>query len=828
MGPRPSLVPSLLLLLLAHLSGLASSASSPSYPWSDSSLPPSTRAQLLLDELTLSEKVSLLHGNSSACPSYTGYVPSISRLSTPPLVMNDGPQGFRSDTYLRTTTLFPSTMTVGQSFDDDLLLAFGVALGEEFSQKGANVYLGPGLNVARVPSNGRNFEYLSGGDPYLGRRLVQPLIYGVQSLGVLATAKHWVLNNQETDRDSVSANGVSQRTLREMYYPPFEGAVEAGAASFMCSYNKIAGTYSCENPDTLRGGLKQDLGFDGFVMSDWGATHSTSIAAGLDIEMPGNDFFNEAAVDALLASGALSLDDVNEAARRVLTPMFALGLFEPGAPFRSGSIERDVASDEHRRLAVDLSVASHVLLKNDGELLPLPRPEVSDASSRPPLRLALFGAAAHQPVLGGGGSGAVFPKNPSIPIEAIAKALDIELPVPPFPSSPPCAGPDDFTKSGWTFSQWGCESGPASTLEECMQLCFGYHNCNFFAFDGGNCAMYPSDSYKRPGNPSSTIGSCKNKPSPPQDEWVCNANKTACLSWIDGTGPSQSSPSVTSSIAALAASSTHSLVFVATFAKEAADRDDLSFAKGQNQQCDLAPSNQESLISLVAASAGKNKTAVAMACPGACLTKGWSDGVGAILHGGLPGVGYGEAIAKLLLGHETPSGKMTVTMPNVDNEVEMSTRQYPGVKKNADYSEGMYVDYRWYDEFEVVPAFPFGHGLSYTTWAYSDLIIEEANLSVRLKVANSGSKHAGREVVQLYVAFPEAANSPPLQLKGFQKTKLLEVGENADITFNLTTRDLSIFDEAMGDWTVVPGDYKIFVGSSSRDLRLSGSIVIVG
>jgi beta-glucosidase len=292
--------------------------------WMNEMDPAELRATALLREMSLEEKVAMLHGPSSGscceCDekegplcNYTGNIAPNSRLGIPQIKMNDGPQGFRDNKHPGTSTSWPSAMTVAASWDEELLMEYGVAMGKEFAGKGANVQLGPGVCLARIPQNGRNFEYISGEDPFLGYTLVQPVVRGIQSQGVIANAKHYALNNQETNRSdrlpaqqcpsrpycassdsfllrTTVSDDADERTRFEMYYPPFAGAIEAGVGSFMCSYNKIYGTWACENNSTLNRDLKQVMNFKGFVMSDWGATHSTSIEAGLDVEMPGADF----------------------------------------------------------------------------------------------------------------------------------------------------------------------------------------------------------------------------------------------------------------------------------------------------------------------------------------------------------------------------------------------------------------------------------------------------------------------------------------------------------------------------------------------------------
>eukprot|EP01035_Chromulina_nebulosa_P038659 gene38659-52229_t len=252
----------MLLLLRLHFWALSLAAVAIGQQWMNNSITSEKRALLLLVQMTMDEKISMLHGTSGS--GYVGYVAENTRLGIPALKINDGPQGFRDDSHPGSTTCWPSALTMGATWDRELCFQWGEAIAQEFYGKGSNVMLGPGLNLARVPLNGRNFEYLSGGDPYLGYTLVQPVVKGIQSTGVIANAKHWVENNQETDRDTVSAH-VDERTRHELYYQPFYGAVESGVGSFMCSYNKINDIWSCENPETLTTDLKGHLGFKGVV-----------------------------------------------------------------------------------------------------------------------------------------------------------------------------------------------------------------------------------------------------------------------------------------------------------------------------------------------------------------------------------------------------------------------------------------------------------------------------------------------------------------------------------------------------------------------------------
>lgn len=470
---------------------------------------PQERAKALLDAMTTEEKLNMLHGSSGS--PYVGYVAPIDRLGIPALTLNDGPQGFRDDAHPGTSTCWPSTLTIAATWDRDIVLKWGKAMGKEFYGKGSNVFLGPGLNVARVPVNGRNFEYLSGADPYLGYSLVQPLVKGVQSEHVIANAKHWIQNNQENDRGEVSAN-VDEITRHEIYYQPFYGAVEAGVGSFMCSYNKINNVWSCENDVTLKTDLKNHLNFTGWVMSDWGATHSVSINQGLDQEMPGMDYFGSTLTD-MVNNGTVSMDAVNDSVTRILVPMFSVGVFDfPN----NNDISSDVTSDEHNQLAREFSSASHVLLKNNNNILPL--------STSKPLKMAVFGKSALEPVIAGGGSGAVFPAYVVSPLKGILEVVGLKVPESTFSCNATLI-------ENAQYYQWGCESAPGSSAEDCCNQCGKMSGCHHFTYLNGRCGFYPTGAEIRPSKDGKVAGECKK--STPSSAWQCNSNNF-CVAFHDG------------------------------------------------------------------------------------------------------------------------------------------------------------------------------------------------------------------------------------------------------------------------------------------------------
>jgi len=758
------------------------------------------RAQEMLGRMTLEEKVTMLHGSEAS--EYIGFVAGNERLGIKAIRMNDGPQGFRAPSFPGSSTAFPAMLNLGATWDAELSYSYGQSMGREFRDKGANVALGPGMNLARVPVNGRVFEYISGGDGYLGSHLVGPVIKGIQSNKVIANAKHWVNNNQETNRATVS-EVVDERTRHELYYEPFQGAVDAGIGSFMCSYNKINSVWSCENPETL-GDLKKTLGFQGWVMSDWGATHSTSILAGLDQEMPSRTFFGPTLIQAVQA-GTIPEAAVDDSVLRILTPMYEIGVMDDTED--TGSLENNVKTPEHTALARKIAAASHVLLQNTDNALPIKKTPPAGKG----YKIALIGAMARMPIVGGGGSGQVYPSKVVTPYEGIMTALNMADQIVPMQVN--CNSTATHKDIG--YQQPSCISFNSPTQEDCSGRCATFTGCAEWTWIGGRegshatCLFVPTKSGRKP-FPGAISGSCmKTQPTP---EWQCNA-ENVCLVTTDGEDVELAKK--------FAKEADVTVLPIGTSSGEGNDRESLSFSRSSS--CQLEPeSSQDALVAAVSAVA--QKSVVAMVCPGACLTP-WKDSVHSILHGFFPGETYGNALADVLFGEVNPSAKLPITMPNIENEVQFTESDYPGVDKVATYSEGMLIDYRWYTSKGVTPAFSFGHGLSYTIFSYSALSVSADGRSISCIVKNSGSV-AGSDVAQLYLKFPAAANPPPLQLKGFVKTSALSPGAEQTVTFVLRERDLSVWDSGLKAFTLVTGEYEAKVGSSSTDLKLAATLQI--
>ncbi|CAK9029157.1 unnamed protein product [Durusdinium trenchii] len=672
------------------------------------------KAAEVVAQLTVPELNDLLRGSHFAMSGspdvgyYVGNIASIPRLQIPALKMQDAAQGFRptEPNTGGTTTAYPCMLALASTWDEDLVNLVAAAIGTEFKGKGANVILGPSVNVHRVAAGGRNFEYLSGEDPHLGFRLTAAYVKGVQEQGVMAVAKHFAFNEQETHRMTMDAK-ASERTAMELYFAPFRGAVSAGVGSFMCAYNKVNGTYSCQNAELLKKDLRGLMDFQGFVMSDWLATHTPdALAAGMDQEQPGIIQLPLGAKSAVLTDKELNKVDKHireAAASHVLTAVYRMGLDrEPGCT--PPNCTQELVSDQtkattrgqrHEEIAFHAAASSVVLMKNNG-LLPLTKDKVR--------RIAVLGEAAvdetHRTYVGKG-SGYVQPdssaKTPLAAIEERAAKENIEI-----------IRPDSHTP------------------EEAKSL-------------GGT---------------------------------------------VDAI-----------------------IVVVGVDASEGSDRTSLDLGHKSDH--------------LVKAAASKAPTIVLLQIPGAVLMP-WKGEVGAIAGIFMGGVATGAAWASVLFGDKLPTGRLPLMMPETIND----TIQI-GENREVDYSEGLLTSYRS-PSFKA--AFPFGHGLTYTTFEFSGAQQTregcQAAACVEVTVTNSG-KTAGEEVVQAYLHFPEPSggdekwvkSTPAKVLKGFHRTQELKPGQTETVLFNFAPEDFTLFSSERG-W-VEQSKVTVHLGASSEDIRQS-------
>jgi beta-glucosidase len=586
-------------------------------------------------------------------------------------------------------------------------------MGAEAKAKGQNILLAPMVNIVRVPEGGRNFETF-GEDPYLTAQIATADIKGIQSQGVISEVKHYAANNQEKQRLTVSAE-VDERTLREIYLPAFEAAVkDAKVASVMAAYNKVNGTYSSENSHLLKDILKDEWGFEGFVVSDWGATHSTIAAAnnGLDMEMPTGEFFGAKLRDAVTA-GQVGEATLNDKVRRILRMMMRFGFFD--RPPATGPINYNVQAQVGRRVAE----AGVVLLKNEGNVLPL---ELNRLKS-----IAVIGPYADRATSGGGGSARMSPLYTMSPLGAITQRVGDKIAV------------------------------------------------KFVRFVPGN-DLSKSDP------PTTGAG------------LIADAVKVA-------------------------KSCDLAIVFARDFETEGSDRESIEL-----------PEEQDQMIKAVLDA--NKRTIVVLNTGSVVLLNKWAESAPAIVQGWYPGQDDGNVIADVLFGVVNPSGKLPLTFPRARQDVAVSTpEQYPGVSGIGRYSEGVFVGYRHFDKHNIEPQFPFGHGLSYTSFEYSNIRLSRSHiksgepLTVEIQLKNSGRRE-GAEVVQFYIQDVQASVERPIkELKGFEKV-MLKPGQSKVVKTEFNERSFAFYDTSQKKWVVEPGQFKVLVGSSSRDIRLTASFNI--
>ena len=810
-------------------------------PWMDTSLPAEQRARLLLAAMTLDEKSAMVYGSGVGSAGYVGHVPAIPRLGIPGLNLQDGPAGVAGGAL--TVTAFPAPITLAASWDTALMEQYGVAMAEEERGKGANVQLGPMMNIDRVPQAGRNFEGY-GEDPYLAGQMAAASVRGIQDTGVIATAKHYIDNDQETQRTTISSE-IDVRTQHEIYLPPFKASVDAGVGAIMCSYNLVNGIYACENPDTQNTILKDELGFTGWIMSDWGATHSLvdSALGGLDMEMPGGTHYVQlkAAIDA----GQVPASRLNDMVLRILTPMFRMGLFDH---VPTGIFGADVQTDAHRKFARDASAQSMVLLKNDQAVLPLDPARIHS--------IAVFGTAADEdPIIVGGGSGSVTVPYSISPLKGITdragKAITVRYftantavghPIPAgtfrspdgaeglkaeYFNSPDLSGNPVSTKTdanidfdwqgaapaaGVNLSNWSVRWSGGFTPSVSGRY-------NLALASAGISRLYIDDKLT-----IDNLGAQPDQAVVVKRHFTAGQAHTLRVEYspADGSGVihltwSTPNDDPNEEAAAVAGQADAAIVVVGLTSGEGADRQDLNVP-------------DQALITAV--SKANPHTIVVVYNPAQVLLP-WADQVPAILIGWIPGQEAGNALADVLFGDVNPSGKLPITYARNESDYPANTPEmYPGVDGRVLYSEGLQVGYRHFDSQNIAPLYPFGHGLSYTTFEYKNLSISPAkpatdgSVKVVVDVKNTG-RRAGSEVAQLYLGFPPETGEPPRQLKGFQKIAL-QPGKTKRVTFTLSPQAFSFWSAGLEAWVAYPGSYQVMVGSSSRDIRQSGTFDVQG
>ena len=686
----------------------------------DKTLSPDKRADMLIEQMTLDDKIQMVHGTGwgalrpgapipAGSNEGAGFIPGIERLGIPAINMADSAVGVRMAAgESRYATLLPSTLGAAASFDPEAAYLYGSVIGRELRDQGYNMSIGGGVDLIREPRNGRNFEY-AGEDPILAGTMAGQLMKGLQSQQVMGDIKHYAFNDQETGRNILNVI-LDKRSMRETDLLAFQIAIKiAQPAGVMCSYNKVEGDWACENDYLLNQVLKKEWSFQGWVLSDWGGTHSTNKAAlnGLDQEMPGDRFFG-APLKKAVDSREVPEARLNDMVHRILRSMFACGVID-NPPVRS-VVDPFQGLEDARHIAEE----SIVLLKNEGNLLPLDAARVKS--------IALIGSHADVAVLSGGGSAQV---------------------------DPPGGDPVTHLKGGspWMHPVWF----PSAPLKQIRALAPG-----------------------------------------------------ATVQYNDGAD--------LAAAAQLAKQSQVAIVFVNQYMSEGMDAATLSL-----------PDNQDALVSAVAAA---NPRTIVVVESGGPVSMPWIANVKGVLEAWYPGIGGAQAMAAILFGEVNPSAKLPVTFAKSD--ADLPHPRVPGIELkpagrppafDVDYTEGLKVGYKWFEAEHKEPLFPFGYGLSYTTFAYSALKADGNARTVTFDVKNNG-KRDGTEVAQVYVSLPSAAGEPFKRLVAWKRVPL-KAGESKTVTLQLDPLYVSIFNVEKDGFEVLPGDYQAFAGPLKAEFRIS-------
>ena len=784
-----------------------SAASQISCPWLNQSEPISTRVSQLMAKMTLQDEITLVEGHGSSNP-YVFYEPAIPSLCIPQLGEEDGPAGVADG--LTGVTQLPAGVDLAATFSPSLARSYGTVIGNEEWGKGAAVNLGPTVNLDRDPRWGRSFEALSE-DPFLNGSLATSEINGVQSQGELAQIKHYDDYNQETNRNTPQDNEIiAQRPLHELYLASFETAIaRSHAASVMCSYATINGNAECQDNALENGTLKQDWGFPGFITSDYGALHGTDgIVDGTDQEQPEDTYYGAALLSAV-QSGQIPRAVVNTSIARVLTTMFRFNLFNDPP---TGTTGDTVTTPAHVATSTKVAEAGATLLKNDDQTLPLSPNQAGTVAVIGP-------SASPTPTDGGGGSAHVVSSSSVTPLQGMegvahghtqltyTQGLPTDASLPEIPGA-------NLTPAYASTPFGGSYSGTLTAPETGTYVLAVTNPCT--CYTSTYLSLDGQQILDNPGTPPQDVYSVAVQLTQGQTYTIAISGASSALTWAT---PSALSQEIAPAVAAAKSASTAVVVVSDDTQTEAADR--LSLA---------LPSAQDELISAVAAA---NPHTVVVVQSGAPVTMPWLSSVSSVLDDWYPGQTDGTALASVLFGRSNPSGHLPVTFPQSLAEVPASTpQQWPGVGGDVQFSEGLDIGYRWYDDHNVTPLFPFGYGLSYTSFRYSDLQIQPSqdgatgDVTVSATVTNTGAR-SGADVAQLYLNDPAGAGEPPRQLAGFQRVSLA-AGQSRQVTFKVTPRSEEWWDAAANGWSSSPGAYGVYVGDSSAlgDLPLSGSFTL--
>lgn len=749
----------------------------------------------MVKRMTLREEVSLMHGvgDSTAPTGTVGATAPVPSLAIPALSQQDGPGGIGDGA--SGVTQLPAPEALAATFDPNAATCYGQVIGREARGKGADLVYGPTVNIVRVPQWGRAFESL-GEDPYLTGSMAFAEVTGIQRSGTIAQVKHYAVYNQETNRNTPDDDSiVGEKALQEIYLRAWDQIVEADPSSVMCSYATINGSDACQDQTLIDGYLDKTLDFTGFVGSDYYATHSTAAStnAGLDQEQPSSNYLGSALVTAV-ENGQVSRATVDDAVVRILTQMYRFRLLTNDT---HGSIDDNVASAADARISNDVAEEGTTLLKNAGHTLPL--------SVTRPGPIAVIGPAAQaDPITVGGGSATVIASRLVTPLAGIRSVLGARRSLTYTPGLPAA---DDFTPipSSYLSAPYPSAGNPfvlsaTLTVPRTGTYELAYSEPDYY-YIPVTLSMNGIALVVNPGTPSRSTYTAT--VSLNAGESYVLSGPVQNLTWVT---PSQITNDIAEAVAAAKRASTAVVVVGDGQESEAADRTTLDL-----------PFDQDQLVSAVAAV--NNRTVVVVDAGGPVLMP-WLGEVSAVLDAWYPGQSDGTALGAVLFGIKDPSGHLPITFPTSTAKDPVSTpAQFPGVNGEVQYSEGVDVGYRWYDATDTKPLFPFGFGLSYTTFRYSTPSVHVAIdagrpfVTATVRVENTG-RTAGADVAQLYLGQPSLAGNPPRQLEAFQRVSL-EPGQSRTLTFTLSGLQLAYYSTTARSWRITAGNYRVWMGDSS-------------
>jgi beta-glucosidase len=798
------------------------------------------RVESLLGKLTLDEKILLIGGINDF------FTQPIPRVGIPSLKMSDGPMGVHD---YGPTTAYPAGIALAASWDEDLAKRVGISMGKDARARGVHIILAPGMNIYRSPLNGRNFEYF-GEDPFLASRMAVGVIEGIQSQGVMATAKHFIANNSEYGRMDHSSD-LDERTMREIYLPAFEASVkEAKVGALMDAYNLVNGVYMTQNGLLNETIARKEWGFRGIMMSDWGATHDGIGAAnnGLDLEMPSAAYMNSSTLLPALQRGEVKSATIDEKVRRILRTAIEFGFLD--RPQLDSGIP--LFSQTGREIALEEARGGMVLLKNERHTLPLDRKKLRT--------IAVLGPNAFPSVVGGGGSSLTTPYNSVSFLEGISNGAGSGLRVLSLfetPSIDAIVEKTEFVTApggkpglrGEYFLNAEFKGEPALVrTDERIDFRWGAGSFmegapvdHFAVRWTGYFIPKNEDDYRFYTSADDGVRLFIDDELA-IDDWKAHAETlNTFVKHLQGGKAYKLRLEYFEDIGTATVRfgiGTASLEFTEDAKKVAAAADVviLCMGFGPNTESEgfdrpfRLPKGQDEFIEQAAA-INKNVVVVVNAGGNVDMSR-WLDKVPVLLHAWYPGQEGGRALAQILFGDYSPSGKLPATFERKweDNPSYHSYFPQKG-DKHVEYSEGIFVGYRGYDKNKVAPQFPFGFGLSYTTFNYSDLKIGPlgrdagAIVEVSFQVENTGDRE-GAEIAEVYVGDPQDGPPRPLkELKGFAKIKL-KPGEKRLVSLQLDGRAFSYYDTNIHAWHAAPGEYGVLVGSSSADIRLRGSYTL--